>query len=899
MKRRILILMMTILLPLAALLIGDSFSVGQVMAEGTEPTIPVVRIYNTKVKDGEETGQAAVDRMNASEDHSVHCEAIMDIEVPAGFSYVDSDAKLTSLKDLKIDIRGRGNTTWLFEGKKKPYKIELDKKSPILGMGSNKHWALIANVYDPSLMRNRITYWLGHELDMAFTPYGYPVDVYMEDQYLGSYLLCETIRIDKNRINIDELTQEDKDPDVITGGYLMATLQDRGSISTFTTDKGENLQNDRPSFDPSGGGKADYENDNQKNYIRNYVQEAEYALNEGYVKDENEPSGYRKVDYKDYFDLKSTSLYWLMQEFSRNSDAYNTGSSYFYKTRDKDGQKGKIYWGPLWDFDFGWDCNDFEDDDAFETSMGWMTAMLADKKEGCLADQIHKDWPVLKAKLQYITQQNGLLDQYYKEVKTSQAADYESNHIDDYDDFEKAVNHLRDWIDRRIAWMDKKIENDLDNYACKVILKSDPDDEYPQVFSVLTGQIFYKGAVEPEKDGKVFMGWYTEDGKNLDNISLEGDTVVTARFIDYDEAIKPEKIYLGCYDKWVPYTSEEYIIDYTVIPENAEDKKIKWTSSDESIATIGKDDHVIFHSKGEVTVTGTYRNGLSTSFQLHICDKEELALPVSAKLSEEVIRMEPGEYRQLRLTVTPSNSSYTVFMASENDDVAQIDMNGVITAKGNGKAQIFVSVTNDFGEDLNTLELTCQVIVGPEDSQTRLGTPKVTAKVYPDKKVKLSWKKIKGATGYKVAYRKAGAKKWTIKNVTGTKATIKGLKAGNRYQFKVAAVIKTGKTKMTGAYSPVLYRYCQAAKGLKCTGKKKAVRVSWKKIKGASGYRILVSRNKNLEKAKVIKAKSKKTAYLVKSLESKKKYYIGLQPYKRSGGKTYLGVIKKKAVKTR
>ena len=230
-----------------------------------------MRIYNTKVKDGEETGQAAVDRMNASADHSVHCDAIMDIEVPAGFSYVDSDAKLTSLKDLKIDIRGRGNTTWLFEGKKKPYKIELDKKAPILGMGSNKHWALIANVYDPSLMRNRITYWLGHELDMAFTPYGYPVDVYMEDQYLGSYLLCETIRIDKNRINIDELSQEDNDPDVITGGYLMATLQDRGSISTFTTDKGENLQNDRPSFDPSGGGKADYENDNQKNYIRNYV----------------------------------------------------------------------------------------------------------------------------------------------------------------------------------------------------------------------------------------------------------------------------------------------------------------------------------------------------------------------------------------------------------------------------------------------------------------------------------------------------------------------------------------------------------------------------------------------------------------------------------------------------
>ena len=53
MKRRILILMMTLLLPLAALLIGDSLSLGQVKAEEAEPTIPVVRIYNTKVKDGE------------------------------------------------------------------------------------------------------------------------------------------------------------------------------------------------------------------------------------------------------------------------------------------------------------------------------------------------------------------------------------------------------------------------------------------------------------------------------------------------------------------------------------------------------------------------------------------------------------------------------------------------------------------------------------------------------------------------------------------------------------------------------------------------------------------------------------------------------------------------------
>ncbi|MBR3125739.1 MAG: CotH kinase family protein, partial [Mogibacterium sp.] len=221
-------------------------------------------------------GQAEVDKMNESEDHSYHCKGTMDIIVPEGFKYVDSDVVLSSVTGLGMDIRGRGNTSW--NADKKPYKIKLDEKTKILGMGKNKHWALIANAFDPSLMRNRITYWLGKELGLEFTPSGYPVDVFMEDEYYGSYLLYETIRVDKNRVEIDELDESITGGEALTGGYFVQFLQDAGAASTFSTKKGTDLQNVEPSFDPDDDG---YESEVQKNYIRGYIQEAEDALFEG------------------------------------------------------------------------------------------------------------------------------------------------------------------------------------------------------------------------------------------------------------------------------------------------------------------------------------------------------------------------------------------------------------------------------------------------------------------------------------------------------------------------------------------------------------------------------------------------------------------------------------------
>ena len=330
--------------------------------------------------------------MNESEKHSVRCVGTVEIKVPDGYDLPGSDPSGVG-KSLKLDyIRGRGNSTWMED--KKPYKFKLDKGKDLFGMGKSKHWVLLANYFDNSLVRNRTTYWLGAELGMEFTPQCVPVEVVMNDVYLGTYLLAEQIRVDKYRIEIDELEDTDVEEPEITGGYLVAMEPNnaREEESLFTTDNGVKLVNDSPDFAEDG-------NDAQKAYIRDYIQRMENAILGDDHKDEN------GVSYQEYMDLASAVDYWWMQELSMNGDAFVTSSSYFYKKRN-----GKIFWGPLWDFDFAWGDCDYDEDrvSGFNNAISlWFDALKADED---FVQAVKDRWPAIDAKLEEITKQGGLLD---------------------------------------------------------------------------------------------------------------------------------------------------------------------------------------------------------------------------------------------------------------------------------------------------------------------------------------------------------------------------------------------------------------------------------------------------------------------------------------------------------
>ncbi|HET9647813.1 MAG TPA: CotH kinase family protein, partial [Microlunatus sp.] len=97
--------------------------------------------------------------------------------------------------------KGRGNYSWTFA--KKSFTVKLDKKADLCGMGSSKKWALVANAYDKSLMRNSIAGYVGSKMtNMAWTPKSKPVDLYINGSYRGSYILIERIAVAANRVNV-------------------------------------------------------------------------------------------------------------------------------------------------------------------------------------------------------------------------------------------------------------------------------------------------------------------------------------------------------------------------------------------------------------------------------------------------------------------------------------------------------------------------------------------------------------------------------------------------------------------------------------------------------------------------------------------------------------------------
>ena len=95
-------------------------------------------------------------------------------------------------------IRGRGNATWLWE--KKPYSLTLSKSADLLGMGAAKEWILLTNAPDPTHLRNKIAYDLAAEVGLLYSPESNWVDLYLNGEYTGLYLLTERNEIHPQRI---------------------------------------------------------------------------------------------------------------------------------------------------------------------------------------------------------------------------------------------------------------------------------------------------------------------------------------------------------------------------------------------------------------------------------------------------------------------------------------------------------------------------------------------------------------------------------------------------------------------------------------------------------------------------------------------------------------------------
>lgn len=243
--------------------------------------------------------------------------------VPGRIVFDPQQSEYTSYSG-SMNIKGRGHNSW--GQPKKPYNIKLPEKASFMGMNANKRWSLLANASDRTLLRNRVAYHIGRLTQLPWTSDTRFVDVILNGEFVGNYLLTEQIRVGKKRVNITE-AKEGMSPEQV--GYLLE-LDRYVEENYFYTQRRQlpvNIKEpDEKLLTPA-----------QKEYISSYMNEIETLL-------------YGKVSidvaYRDLIDIDTFIDWWIVIELTENRDTRLPGSCHMYKDAGK-----KICAGPLWDFD--------------------------------------------------------------------------------------------------------------------------------------------------------------------------------------------------------------------------------------------------------------------------------------------------------------------------------------------------------------------------------------------------------------------------------------------------------------------------------------------------------------------------------------------------------------------
>ncbi len=410
----------------------------------------------------------------------------------------------TTLYDGGISIRGRGNSTWNMGYSKLPYKIKLDSKTNLLGFGNSKHWALLANYMDESLLRNKTSYDLSGKMGMVYLK-STNVEVILNGVYAGNYQLVGNVRIDKSRVNIhnwedvasdaakaiakkegikgdakdaleDYMTEhlewitsgslsyngktyqiEDYYTDLpkdssgkidVSGGYLFELDAYYDEVSKFQTKKNQPIMFKNPEF----------ANTNTELFTaaQNYVQAVEDSINsEDYYTTYNG----EKKHYTDLVDLDSLVRYLMLNEFYWNTETMKK-STYMYKDLG-----GKLFIGPVWDMD--WTSN--SQISAGETSnyRAWMVVTRSAEAQAnswyktligdpYFVTKLYECYKENRQNFEDIVKTGGILDQQKEYLLESGNANYQAGYLMHRSTFESEVERLRTFLKNRLDWMDQQ-----------------------------------------------------------------------------------------------------------------------------------------------------------------------------------------------------------------------------------------------------------------------------------------------------------------------------------------------------------------------------------------------------------------------------------------------------------
>ncbi len=470
-----------------------------------EEDIPIIRIYTPNKKEVTvKTYQDATMRLELNE------------------RYADYTSTYTDQSGGDIQIRCRGNSTYgmsdMRAKNKWSYKIKLDSKADMLGMGESKHWYLLANWFDVTAMRNKLAYDLSGSLGMTYTKSTWVI-VYFNGEYRGLYSLVESVRIDEGRVETfdweefaedtadlyalkNSLSDEDRsnlrsamknDLSWITTKkikvkyYPASVNTSNGGIYTML-EKNYDLTGyfDPEKLDFTSGYLIEYDdrldttgtawetdngipvmlvnpenlhtNSKMYTYVQTLIQDFEDAI--------SSPTFHnaKGKHYSEYVDVDSLVDFWMIWTVFNNIEFGSL--SLFYYIDD-----GKIVFGPCWDFDNAsgnivtldetWERPDRWNGDR-AGDRGWFKNLCADPYFTMLCQE---QWFSMREAIDDMMQS---LDVYHYYIGKEAVKCYERNgprrnwYLRDRNnghsyDFQTDFELLKNWLTAHIKWLDENL----------------------------------------------------------------------------------------------------------------------------------------------------------------------------------------------------------------------------------------------------------------------------------------------------------------------------------------------------------------------------------------------------------------------------------------------------------
>ena len=261
---------------------------------------------------------------------------------PATLNITEQDTSIILKNDTDIEMRIRGNSTR--EPDKKAFRIKFSEAQSLFGLKKAKDWVLLANYFDKTNIRNYLAYRLANKLDnLDFQPSSIFVELYLNDEYEGLYMLTEQIEANKGRVDIEK----DFNSQGISSFLIEA---DWRAISEYPDMEGKcyfRLENYALKFK--------YPNCNK--YLEAILYKDQYFINQ-YEKNIRWAKDFFTIAmnavkandfdrFSEYINVPSFIDYYLVEEFFKNLDVGQTSQFYFIKQT----ASPKITAGPVWDFD--------------------------------------------------------------------------------------------------------------------------------------------------------------------------------------------------------------------------------------------------------------------------------------------------------------------------------------------------------------------------------------------------------------------------------------------------------------------------------------------------------------------------------------------------------------------